>query len=130
MGSSLDSTASASPEFLAVFRTEAGPGGVMPFARFMALALYHPTVGYYCRAGARVGRTAGTDFFTASTCTPVFGELVSAACATLLGGRQPEEHTFVEIGAEPGQSVLAGIAHPFGSVRTLRLGDPIEITDQ
>src|SRR5258708_20888689 len=44
------------------------------FARFMALALYDPRVGYYCRDRARVGYAAGTDFFTASTSGPIFGD--------------------------------------------------------
>ena len=38
----------------------------MPFARFMELALYHPTVGYYRRDQPRVGYDRGTDFFTAA----------------------------------------------------------------
>ena len=110
-----------------MFRAESGAGGVMPFARFMELALYHPSVGYYRRGQTRVGRGGSTDFFTASTSCPVFGELVSAACVKLLGERQPHEHTFVEIGAEPEQSVLAGVSHPFKRVRTLRVGEPLAI---
>lgn len=110
-----------------MFRAEAGPEAVLSFSRFMALALYHPTVGYYRRDQNRVGRGSGTDFFTASTSGPVFGELVSAACVQLLGGRCPRDHSFVEIGAEPEQSVLAGVAHPFKQVRTLRVGEPLEL---
>ena len=102
----------------------------MSFARFMELALYHPEVGYYRRDQTRVGYAAGTDFFTASTSGQMFGELVAAACVHLLGCRDPGTHTFVEIGAEPGQSVLAGITHPFGAVRTLRVGEPLALTGQ
>lgn len=111
-----------SPEFLAVFRTHADARGAMSFARFMELALYHPDVGYYRRAQARVGYGPGTDFFTASTSGTVFGELVCAACVTLLGGRDPRAHAFVEIGAEPGGGVLAGVAHPFRETRTIGIG--------
>ncbi|MCX6956311.1 MAG: SAM-dependent methyltransferase [Verrucomicrobia bacterium] len=101
----------------------------MPFARFMDLALYHPEVGYYRRDRARVGYAPGTDFFTASTSGPVFGELVAAACVTLLGPqRDPRAHTFVEIGAEPGGGVLAGVAHPFGAARTVRVGEPLHLS--
>lgn len=104
----------------------------MSFARFMDLALYHPEVGYYRRDRARVGRRSGTDFFTASTSGPIFGELVSAACAALLGagGRDPAVHHFVEIGAEPDAGeggIMAGVTHPFKSVETRRLGDPLEL---
>jgi SAM-dependent MidA family methyltransferase len=127
MGSSPESPPPASPEFLAVFRAETGADGVMPFARFMELALYHPNVGYYRRGQPRVGCAEGTDFFTASSTGPLFGELVSAACVHLLGDRNPRGYDFVEIGAEPGQSILAGVAHPFRQVRTLRLGDTLEI---
>src|SRR5688500_9671104 len=103
MGSSLVSTA-ASAEFLAVFRAHADESATMNFSRFMELALYHPQVGYYRRERLRVGRKAGTDFFTASSSGPIFGELVCAACVQRLQtlGRDPEVHTFVEIGVEPG----------------------------
>ncbi len=115
-----------SPEFLEVFRARANPGGTMSFARFMELALYHPQLGYYRRDQPRVGYAAGTDFFTASTSGPIFGELVAAACVKLLGERDPRDYTFVEIGAEPESSVMTGVAHPFGAVHTLRIGEPIE----
>ena len=42
----------------------------------MELALYHPTLGYYRHSGPRVGYGRGTDFFTASTSGPLFGELI------------------------------------------------------
>lgn len=105
----------------------------MSFARFMALALYDPQVGYYRRERPRVGYDAGTDFFTASTSGPIFGELVTAACVKLLDGRNPRDFTFVEIGAEPPPAptresgVLAGVVHPFGGQRTLRLGEPLQV---
>ncbi len=62
-----------SPEFAAVFRTQADASGVMSFARFMELALYHPEVGYYRQDRARIGFGGETDFFTASTSGPLFG---------------------------------------------------------
>src|SRR5688500_446078 len=116
MGSSPVSPTAASPEFLAVFRAHADAKGAMSFARFMDLALYHPEVGYYRQRRPRVGRGPGTDFFTASTSGPIFGELICAACVKLLraAGRDPARHMFVEIGAEPdGDGVLAGVGHPF-----------------
>lgn len=107
----------------------------MNFARFMELALYDPAVGYYRREHERVGYAPGTDFFTAATSGAIFGELVAAACVVLLGGCDPRDFTFVEIGAEPpgsaqkktGGGVLAGVAHPFGAARTVRVGEPIAL---
>ncbi len=102
----------------------------MTFARFMELALYHPLVGYYQRDRERVGRGGRTDFFTATTSGPIFGELVAAACTKLLGDRDPRRHTFIEIGAEPGQSVLAGVAHPFAQTETRRLGESLALAGE
>jgi len=117
-----------SPEFLRVFRAHMDATGSMAFDRFMNLALYHPDVGYYHSGQARVGYGNGTDFFTASTSGPLFGELVSAACRTLLGDERLTDYTFVEIGAEPGGSVLTGVPHDFGLTRTIRVGEPIELS--
>ncbi len=130
MGSSPESLPEpVSPEFLAAFRARAGAGSTLTFAEFMALALYHPEVGYYRRDRRRVGYGASTDFFTASSSGTIFGELVSAACTQLLraAGRAPERHTFVEIGAEPGGGILQGVAHPFAGVRTVQVGDRLEV---
>ncbi|MBI5766566.1 MAG: SAM-dependent methyltransferase [Verrucomicrobia bacterium] len=125
MGSSTPvPTRAASPEFREIFRAHADTDGTMDFARFMALALYDPAVGYYRAPRRRIGCEAGTDFFTASTSNPVFGELVCAACVTLLHGAEPAEFTFVEIGAEPEAGVLQGVAHPFAAARTVRVGEP------
>jgi SAM-dependent MidA family methyltransferase len=100
----------------------------MTFAAFMELALYHPEFGYYRRDTARVGYGGGTDFYTASTSGAVFGEMVATACVTLLGGEESaSQHAFVELGAEPGGGVLAGVKHPFASARTVRIGEPMEI---
>ena len=90
----------------------------------MELALYHPQLGYYRQDRTRVGYAPGTDFYTASSSGPIFGEMVAAACVALLGGEaRAREHAFVEIGAEAGAGVLAGVAHPFASARTVRVGE-------
>jgi SAM-dependent MidA family methyltransferase len=117
-----------SPEFLATFRQAAGDGGALSFARFMELALYHPDTGYYAKRRRRIGRAPEADFFTATSLGPVFGELVVAACVTLLDQRPPRDYTFVEIGAEsPAESVLAGVAHPFAATATITLGQPLRL---
>lgn len=125
MGSSLPvPTAGASPEFREIFRRHADAAGAMTFARFMDLVLYDSAVGYYRRDQARVGYAPGTDFFTASTSGPFFGELIVAACQKLLGATcDPRDFTFVEIGAETAAGVLTDVAHPFRAVRTIRLGE-------
>lgn len=120
--------ASPPPEFLEVFARLPGAGKGVSFATFMEVALYDPVVGYYRRPRKRVGYSPGTDFYTATTSGPVYGELVAAACAKLLGEASPRDYTFVEIGAEPEGGVLAGVQAPFAAVKTCRVGDPIEIT--
>jgi SAM-dependent MidA family methyltransferase len=127
MGSSTTSHDAAEPAFVAAFRARAGDSGALSFAEFMDLALYDPAVGYYRRDRPRVGYGPNTDFFTAATSGPIFGELIAAAAVTLLGERTAGEHTFIEIGAETEGGVLAGVVHPFASVRTVRVGETIEL---
>ncbi len=100
----------------------------MTFAQFMQLALYDPALGYYARPQPRVGYAPGTDFFTASTSGPVFGELIVAACVELLGARDPKDYHFVELGAESPAGILDHVAHPFASARTVQLGAPITLS--
>ena len=94
----------------------------------MEVALYHPTEGYYCRDRDRVGRAASTDFFTASSLGPVFGELVVTSCVSLLRGADPARFSFVEYGAEAGNGILDGIDHPFKEARLIGVNDATEIT--
>ena len=125
MGTS--ATVPPSPAFLEAFRQAAGPGGTLTFAAFMEIALYHPVLGYYVQNRKRVGYGSGTDFFTASTSGKIFGELVAASCAALVQG-SPADYEFVEIGAEPGTSLLDGVTHPFRATRSLRLGGDLELS--
>jgi SAM-dependent MidA family methyltransferase len=119
-----------SAAFVAAFRARAGSREVMPFDEFMDLALYHPELGYYRQDRARVGRSAKTDFYTATSSGAIFGELIAAACTKLLkaSGRDPGEFTFVEIGAEPTGGVLQNVAHPFAAKQTLRIGESLTLT--
>jgi SAM-dependent MidA family methyltransferase len=118
-----------SPAFIDAFRQRAAAtSGVLSFASFMDLALYHPELGYYRRDRARVGRSAETDFYTATSSGPLFGELIVAACVKLLGPQTaPRSVTFVEIGAEPGGGILRNVAHPFTAAHTLRIGEPLDL---
>ena len=85
-------------------RDEIRGTGPMPFARFMELALYDPSGGYYRADAARPGR--GGDFLTAPELHPIFGELLARALAQAwdrLG--RPEPFAVVEHGA--GEGALA-----------------------
>ncbi len=97
------------------------------YDHFVETALYDPECGYYRSGKRRVGRSPGTDFFTASTSGRWFGELVAAAMVSLLDGRDPGTFTFVEVGAEPGQAVLDHVAHPFARTEVRRLGEPLAL---
>lgn len=114
--------------FRAVFQAEPHAATGVSFARFMELALFHPTVGYYTSDRRRVGRDRAADFYTATSFSPVFGELVVAAALGLLGGRSPADYDLVEVGAEPGAGAFRDVAHPFRRYRTITLGQPLEIT--
>lgn len=120
----------SSAHFLEIFAAEPGAAAGVPFARFMELALYHPSAGYYTKDFRRVGRDRKADFYTATSFNPVFGELLVAAVGKLLAPARPADFHFVEIGAEPEGGVLRDIAHPFASCRTIRYGQPLAISGQ
>lgn len=117
----------SSSDFFEIFAAEPHAATGVSFARYMELAMYHPTAGYYTRDFKRVGRDAKADFFTATSFSPVFGELVVAAVTKLLGAAKPAEFDFVEIGAEPAGGILRDLTHPFASYRTISLGQPLEL---
>jgi SAM-dependent MidA family methyltransferase len=117
----------SSEHFLEIMAADPGVEQGVSFARFMELAMYHPTAGYYTRDFRRVGRDRKADFYTATSFNPVFGELVVAAVGKLLAPSRPADFHFVEIGAEPGGGVLRDIPHGFASYRTIRLGEPLAV---
>jgi SAM-dependent MidA family methyltransferase len=114
----------SSSDFFEIFATEPRALTGVPFARYMELAMYHPTAGYYTRDFKRVGRDEKADFYTATTFSPVFGELVVAAAAKLLAPAPAADFTFVEVAAEPGGGILRDIAHPFAAYQTISYGQP------
>ncbi len=118
------------PTFAAALRAEADATGFVSFERFMALALYHPQLGFYTREQDRVGRRASAHFYTATSLGPVFGELIVAAACHHLQARDadPAAYRFVELGAEGGRSVLDDIAHPFAAVETCGVADVLSLT--
>lgn len=92
------------PELLDLIGDEIRAHGPISFARFMDLALHHPTFGYYARGTDRIGR--GGDFFTASDVGPAFGACLARQLvemdALLL---RPAPFRYVEHGA--GRGLLA-----------------------
>jgi SAM-dependent MidA family methyltransferase len=112
---------------LAALAARAGPGGTMNFGDFVEVALYAPGIGYYRRERGRVGYAPGADFLTATTSSPLFGRLVVAACASLIGAGSPADYEFVEIGSEPGEGILGRGPHPFRSARQARIGEPLDL---
>ena len=111
-------------DFFETFAAEPNTATGVSFARYMELAMYHPTAGYYTRDFKRVGRDANADFFTATTFSPVFGELVVAAAVKLLAPAKPADFTFVEVAAEPGAGILRDVVHPFARYQTISYGQP------
>lgn len=101
-----------------VLQAHADKKGVINYAQFTNIALYDPQFGYYALNKERVGRNSRADFYTASSLSPLFGELVRTAAKTILGDTF-DSYTFVEIGAEPRCGVTQGI--------TYRLGDTLKI---
>ena len=100
---------------------------IMPFDEFVDFALYDEKIGYYTSQKQRVGRSGNTDFFTSSSFGPLWGELIADACKKILEKETLGQYTFVEIAAEPEQSILEGTRHPFGATRVIRLGDEMQI---
>jgi len=86
----------------------AAAGGALPFADFMALALYAPGLGYYSAGARKFG--AGGDFTTAPELSPLFGRCLARQCREVLavtGG------AILEFGAGTGAlaaTVLAALA--------------------
>lgn len=97
--------------------------GALPFVDFVRHVLYHPEEGYYCRDRDRVGADRATDFVTNVAVRSVFAPAVVEAVTRMLRDGRPEEYAFCEVGAEPGVSLLKGMAHPFREVRVYGRGD-------
>src|SRR5215471_2435967 len=87
----------------AVIREEIRKCGVIPFARFMELALYCPETGYYKKNRDNVGRRG--DFITSVSAGSLFGELLAFQFAEWLGEMRSAEcgMRIVEAGAHDGK---------------------------
>ena len=65
----------ATPSLAGILRDRIQRYGPLPFADFMATALYDPALGYYAKEPRQVGR--GGDFFTSVSVGPLFGHLLA-----------------------------------------------------
>lgn len=87
---------------LLIDRLRTFPGGVLPFAQVMDLALYDPATGYYGRGPRRIGR--GGDFYTAVSVGPLYGRLLAVRarqCWEKMGC--PLDFQIIEQAAHDGQ---------------------------
>ncbi|MFA7007110.1 MAG: SAM-dependent methyltransferase, partial [Verrucomicrobiia bacterium] len=92
------------PQLLTIIRSEIVATGLMPFARFMELALYHLQWGYYTAPGApeRIGRRG--DYFTNVSVGALFGQLLAIQFAEMWQAMgKPATFTLLELGAHRGQ---------------------------
>jgi SAM-dependent MidA family methyltransferase len=81
-----------------ILQQEISVAGVIPFSRFMELALYCPEYGYYYQPRTEVGR--GGDFYTSVSVGSLFGELLAFQFAEWLPTDNP---CLVEAGAHDGR---------------------------
>ena len=94
--------AAISRRLQALVRTQAeAAGGLLPFDRFMELALYAPGLGYYAAGSTKFGPTG--DFITAPEVSPLFGRCLAAQCREVLAALPGGD--ILELGA--GSGVLA-----------------------
>jgi SAM-dependent MidA family methyltransferase len=95
-----------SPHLSAVIRAEIEKTGQISFSRFMQLALYHPSLGYYASAGEerKIVGGKGGDFMTSVSAGKMFARLIArqVECWWKAEGG-PESYDFLEFGAHTGQ---------------------------
>ncbi len=106
--------------------------GHLNYETFSRLALFDPTLGYYSQSQReRVAKTDKADFYTASSHSEVFPELVVEATQVLLerNGFDPSKMVFCELGAEPGKDTWENLALPFQDYKILGLGSELKIPE-
>ena len=87
-------------------RDEIRERGPLSFDRFMDLALYHPTHGYYASGNTRVGWEG--DFVTSPELDPAFGELWAAAFEEVwVACKRPQPFHLIEVGPGTGRFAAA-----------------------
>ena len=84
-----------------IIAREIAESGAISFARFMELALYHPSHGYYVRHLKQTGREG--DFYTSVSVGSLYGELLAFDFAARLQQLGAPEVSLIEAGAHDGQ---------------------------
>ena len=86
-----------------IIRAEIAANGILPFARFMELALYCPDYGYYEQQKDTVGSRG--DFITSVSTGELFGQLLAFQFANWLAELRPADGRLqiVEAGAHDGR---------------------------
>ncbi len=107
-----------------IIRAETARRGVLPFARFMEMALYHSGLGYYETQTHSPGRRG--DFYTSVNAGELFGQLLACRFAGWLEEMRIAERgvRIVEAGAHDGK--LAGDILKWLQLNRLKLFDQIE----
>ena len=88
-------------ELIKIIKERIRDRGMISFAEFMDLALYHPEQGYYSSPREKIGREG--DFYTSPSIHPIFGHLIARQLhqmAEILG--YPSPFSIVEMGAGKG----------------------------
>ncbi len=99
-------------------------GGFIPFARYMEIVLYAPSLGYYV-AGARKFGAAG-DFVTGPELSPLYGATMARQIAAIFTASAARE--IVELGAGSGAlaaSLLRALDPPPSRYRILEVSPPL-----
>lgn len=66
-------------------------GGWIDFSKFMAMALFDPTRGYYSSQENQIGLYSSSDFVTSPELTPAFGKALSHSVLEALDKTQTDE---------------------------------------
>ena len=124
---------SLAPKWVEIFKQSCDGGGLLNYEDFSRIALFNPDNGYYTQQKRkRVGKDSETDFYTSTSHSDVFPELVIEASRNLLSqhGSDACHFTFIELGAEPDSDPWGSMDLPFANYRILRLGDAFEFPEK
>lgn len=115
-----------------LIRSDIRRDGPMPFVRFMELALYDPSGGYYRADSARPGLEG--DFITAPELHPIFGRSLATAIEEVWR-RMGEPAPFVvrELGAGTGAlavAILDGLRETGSPLLDVIAYEPVEVDER